>query len=350
MNERALLIAALALTSMLCAATATGADGTPYPVVGHITTYDPSFAAVVDSGASIEKIADGMTWAEGPAWVADGSYLLFSDVPKNRMYRWSQREGLSVFLEPSGYAGAEDGTLREPGSNGLLAEPRGTVLLANSGSRSVERLDPRTKRKQVLATRFNGHRFNSPNDIARRSDGVLFFTDPPYGLKDIERSPVRELKFSGVFRLDLDGSVHLIDDSLKFPNGVALSPDGGRLYVANSDPGRPVWMVYRLDARGNVTDKRVLADAMDLVRAGGMGNPDGMCMDVEGRLFASAPGGLLVMDAQGRRLGRIETGSVVSNCEFGDDGHVLYMTASSFIARVRVRTTGLGFGSKAGAR
>ncbi len=350
MNARVSLTAALAMVCMLSAAAAMGADSAPYPVVGHITTYDPSFAAVVDSGARVEKIADGMTWAEGPTWIADGNYLLFSDVPKNRMYRWSQREGLSVFLEPSGYAGPDDGTLREPGSNGLLAEPRGTVLLANSGSRSLERLDPRTKKKQQLATRFDGHRFNSPNDIARRSDGVLFFTDPPYGLKDIDRSPVRELTFSGVFRLDLDGSVHLIDDSLKFPNGVALSRDAGLLYVANSDPARPVWMVYRLDARGDVIDKRVLGDASDLVRAGGMGNPDGMCVDAQGRLFASAPGGLLVMDAQGRRLGRIETGSVVSNCEFGDDGHMLYMTSSSFIARVRVRTTGPGFAPRANAR
>jgi gluconolactonase len=327
---------------MLLAGVAVGASA-PYPVVGRVTAYDPSFAAIVPLDARIEKIAEGITWAEGPAWVRDGGYLLFSDVPKNRMYRWSQRDGLSVFLEPSGYAGRDDGTLREPGSNGLLTEPQGTVLLADSGSRSIARFDPRTKAKQELAARFEGHRFNSPNDMARRKDGVVFFTDPPYGLKDIDRSPVRELAFSGVFRLDVDGSVHLLDDSLKFPNGVALSPDERKLYVSNSDPARPVWMVYQLDSRGNVTEKHQLADATDLVRAGGMGNPDGLCMDAQGRLFASAPGGLLVMDSEGRRLGRIETGSVVSNCEFGDDGHMLYMTSSSFIARVRVRTTGLGF-------
>jgi gluconolactonase len=312
-------------------------------VVGHITVYDPSFATIVASDARIEKIADGMTWSEGPTWVRNGGYLLFSDVPKNRMYRWSSRDGLSVFLEPSGYAGKDDGTLREAGSNGLLAEPQGTVLLADSGSRSIARLDLRTKKKQELASRFERHRFNSPNDIARRNDGVLFFTDPPYGLKDIDRSPLRELSFSGVFRLDKGGSVHLIDDSLKYPNGVALSPDGRRLYIANSDPARPIWMVYRLGAKGNVIEKHQLADASDLVQAGGMGNPDGMCMDAAGRLFASAPGGLLVMDADGKRLGRIQTGSVVSNCEFGDDGHMLYMTSSDFIARVRVLTTGLGF-------
>jgi len=330
------------LPAMLLAGSAMAASA-PYPLIGQITTYDPSFADIVPADARIEKIADGITWAEGPAWVRDGGYLLFSDVPKNRMYRWSQRDGLSVFLEPSGYAGPDDGTLREPGSNGLLSEPQGTLLLADSGSRSIARFDPRTKAKQQLATRFEGHRFNSPNDMARGKDGKIFFTDPPYGLKDIDRSAVRELAFSGVFRLDVDGSVHLIDDSLKFPNGVVLSADGRKLYVSNSDPARPVWMVYQLDSRGNVTEKHQLADASDLQRAGGMGNPDGMCMDSQGRLFASAPGGLLVMDADGRRLGRIETGSVVSNCEFGDDGHMLYMTSSNFIARVRVRAMGMDF-------
>lgn len=339
----AALLPTIALSTLALTGSVRGADKAPYPVVGHITSYDSSFSTIVASDARVEKIADGITWAEGPTWVRDGKYLLFSDVPKNRMYRWSEREGLSVFLEPSGFAGADDGTLREAGSNGLLAEPRGTVLLADSGSRSLARLDLKTKRKQELASRFDGHRFNSPNDIARRRDGVLFFTDPPYGLKGIDRSPVREMSFSGVFRLDLDGSVHLIDDSLKYPNGVALSPDERRLYIANSDPARPIWMVYQLDARGNVTEKHQLADATDLVKAGAQGNPDGMCMDAAGRLFASAPGGLLVMDAEGKRLGRIETGTVVSNCEFGDDGHMLYMTSSNFIARVRVLTTGPGF-------
>ncbi len=319
-------LSAVVLSAIVLADVVTGAGAPSYPLIG--------------------GVGPAMTLRSRPSWrrcahredrrrhhLGRGAHMGCATVgtccsamwPKNRIYRWSERDGLSVFLEPSGYAGPDDGSLREPGANGLQAEPQGTVLLADSGSRSIARLDPRTKKKQELASRFEGHRFNSPNDIARRSDGVVFFTDPPYGLKDIDRSPVRELSFSGVFRLDLDGSVHLIDDGLKYPNGVVLSPDGQRLYVANSDPARPIWMVYALDARGNVTEKHQLADASDLVRAGGQGNPDGMCMAADGRLFASAPGGLLVMDAEGRRLGRIETGSVVSNCEFGDDGpHALH--------------------------
>jgi len=330
----------MGLLSPVIAAVA-GAASPPFPAIGYITAFDPAFDEVIAADARIEKLADGITWAEGPAWIGSGGYLLFSDVPKNRIYRWSEQDGLAVFLEPSGYAGADDGTLREPGANGLFAESQGTVLLADSGSRGIARLDPRTKQKTMLATRFEGHRFNSPNDLVRSHGGAVFFTDPPYGLQGIEHSPVRELAFSGVYRLDPDGSVHLLDDSLKFPNGIALSPDGRHLYVSNSDPANPVWMVYALDAHGAVRGKHVFADATDLVRAGDQGNPDGMCMAADGRLFSAAPGGLLVFSPAGKRLGRIATGSVVSNCEFGDDGHTLYMTSSSFIARVRVKVRGL---------
>lgn len=340
MNKR--IRGILVVAAMLCAAGAMGASPS-YPTVGRVTAFDPSFNAVVAGDARIEKIADGITWAEGPAWVRDGGYLLFTDVPKNRLYRWSEKEGLSVFLEPSGYAGPDDGTLREPGANGLFVEPAGTVLLADSGSRALARLDLGMKAKTMLATQFDGKRFNSPNDMVRRGDGTVFFTDPPYGLRGMDRSPARELTISGVYRLDRDGTVHLVDDSLKFPNGVVLSPDGRRLYVSSSDPANPVWMVYTLDASGGVTEKRVFADATDLVRAGDRGSPDGMCMAADGKLFTSGPGGLLVFAPDGRRLGRIETGSAVSNCAFGDDGRTVYLTSSSFIARVRVNATGLGF-------
>jgi gluconolactonase len=220
------------------------------------------------------------------------------------------------------------------------------VLLADSGSRLVARFDPVSKRKTPLVTHFDGHRFNSPNDVVRRSDGVIFFTDPPYGLKGINESPVKELRFNGVFRLDPDGSVHLVDDELSFPNGVELSPDGRTLYVSNSDDARPIWMAYSLDARGEVTSKRIFADASDLVAQNASGLPDGMAMADDGTLFATGPGGVLVFAPDGRRLGRIETGSKVANCVFGDDGRVLYMTSHTFLARVPVNALGLEFSAK----
>ncbi|MDR6843209.1 SMP-30/gluconolactonase/LRE family protein [Pseudoxanthomonas sacheonensis] len=314
-----------------------------FPAVGRVTAFDPSFHAVVAADAKVEKIAEGFTWSEGPAWVAAGNYLLFTDVPENTLYRWSERDGLSVFLKPSGYDGPDTGVLREAGANGLFAETGGTVLLADSGSRLVARLDPRTKKKTTLAANFKGKRFNSPNDVVRRSDGAVFFTDPPYGLKGLDDSPAKELSFNGVYRIDADGTVHLLDDGLSFPNGIALSPDERTLYVSNSDPKRPVWMAYSLDAQGEVLEKRVFADASDLLGEGVPGLPDGMAVSSDGKLFATGPGGVLVFDADGKRLGRIETGAAISNCAFGDDGHTLYMSSHTFVARVRVKTTGFGF-------
>ncbi len=337
MNNR-LPMTALALCASALVLRAAAAE---YESIGKVTIFDPAFAAVAGADARIEKIADGISWAEGPVWIKDGGYLLFTDPKANRIYRWSEPGGLSVFMEPAGYAGPPDSNLREPGANGLFLEPKGTLLLADSGTRALMRLDPATKRKSVLADRFEGKRFNSPNDVVRGADGNVYFTDPPYGLTGIDNSPVRELAISGVYRMDPQGKVHLVDDSLKYPNGVILSPDGRHLYVSNTDQANPVWMDYALDARGEVTGKRVFANARDLPR--GPGNPDGMCMAADGTLFTSSPGGLTVFSPEGKALGRFETGTTVSNCTFGDDGHMLYMTSNTFIARVRVGVSGLGY-------
>jgi gluconolactonase len=332
----AFLSSTLALLLVVYATAATGEKRPPYPIVGQLTVYDAAFRDVVAADARIEKIAEGFTWAEGPEWIGAGDYLLFTDVPENTIYRWSERAGLKQFLKPSGYDGPELDTLREAGANGLLLEPAGTVLLADSGTRVIARLDLAMKKKTTIASGYDGKRFNSPNDLVRRSDGTVFFTDPPYGLKGINDSPVKELSFNGVFRIDVDGAVHVIDDTLSFPNGIALSPDERTLYVSNSDPKRPVWMAYSLDADGRVIDKRVFADASDLVAEGKPGLPDGLAVAADGRLFATGPGGVIVFDADGKRLGRIETGSAVSNCAFGDDGRMLYMSSHTFVARVRI--------------
>lgn len=338
----------LAALTLLCACSlapcATAAPPADYPVVGQMTVFDPGFAAVAAADAKIEKIADGISWAEGPVWVRNGGYLLFTDPRANKMYRWSGKDGLSVYLDPAGYAGPPDPALREPGANGLFPEPGGTLLLADSGTRALMRFDPKTRQKTMVVDRYAGHRFNSPNDMVRRRDGVVYFTDPPFGLTGGERSPARELPFSGVFRLDPDGTVQLVDGSLKYPNGVVLSPDERHLYVSNTDMANPVWMVYALDARGEVTEKHVFAQARDLPRGGSFGVPDGMCMAADGKLFTSAPGGLTVFSPDGKALGRFETGAQVSNCAFGDDGRTLYMSSTNFVARVRLKVRGLGYG------
>lgn len=330
------------LAAVLAACSTPHAPPATDPGIGRLTAFDPAFHDVVAPDARIERLADGFTWAEGPAWIRDGGYLLFTDPPENKLYRWSPSGGLGVFLDPSGYAGPPTDAMREAGANGLFAEPGGSVLLADSGNRLVARLDPATGRKTPLATHYDGHRFNSPNDLVLRGDGAVFFTDPPYGLAGIDDSPAKELEVNGVYRLDPDGSVHLLDDGLRFPNGIALSPDQRTLYVSNSDPARPIWMAYALDAAGNVVDERVFADASDLAGDDSPGLPDGLAVADDGTLFASAPGGVLVLDRDGRRLGRIETGATVTNCAFGDDGRTLYMTSDHFIARVRLLARGAG--------
>lgn len=336
----------LILAALLLAAppAGTAAQQRPaWPHVGRIERLSPRFDALVDPAAPIEKLGEGYRWSEGPAWVRRGGYLLFSDVPANRMYRWSEADGVSVFLEPSGLEGRVPATLREAGSNGLIPGPGNTILMADSGSRAIARLDLATRRKTFLATTYRGRRFNSPNDLVLARSGAIYFTDPPYGLAGLDESPLKEQPVNGVYRLDPDGTVTLIDGGLSFPNGIALSPDGRTLYVANSDPRRAIWMAYRLDARGDVASRRLLADVTAEVGGERPGLPDGMAIDARGNLFATAPGGILVMAPDGTRLGRIATGQPIANCTFGGDGRTLYLASNDMIARVRTRTRGLGY-------
>ena len=327
------------------AATASVPAHPTYEHVGRIERLAPGLDALIDPHAPIEKLAEGFTWSEGPAWVRrDGGYLLFSDVPANRMHRWSERDGLSVFLEPSGLAGPVPSSLREAGSNGLIPGRGNTILMADSGSRAIARLDLATRRKTMLAERYQGHRFNSPNDLVLARNGTIYFTDPPYGLAGLDASPLKEQPVNGVYRLDPNGQVTLIDGTLTFPNGILLSPDGRTLYVSNSDPHRAIWMAYRLDARGGVLTRRVFADVTGQVAQDRPGLPDGMAIDRNGNLFASGPGGIFVIDPAGRILGRIETGTAIANCTFGGaDGRTLYLTSNHMLARVRTRTAGLGY-------
>ncbi|HEU4486968.1 MAG TPA: SMP-30/gluconolactonase/LRE family protein [Povalibacter sp.] len=331
--------AASTLLALSFALPAWSAESAP-TAFGNIRKFDPALDAIVPADWKIEKLADGFTWSEGPVWIGNGGYLLFDDVPANTMYRWSQKDGLSVFRKPSGFEGSDTSIFREPGANGLFADGATTILLADSGNRMVARMNVVTREKTPLATQFEGKRFNSPNDVIRSRSGTLFFTDPPYGLKGIDASKHKELPFNGVYRVDTDGSVHVLDRELRFPNGIALSPDERTLYVSNSDPQRPIWMAYSLNEKGEVQDKRVFADASDLVAQKLQGLPDGMRVTGDGTLFASSPGGILIMDPTGKRLGQIQTGDVIANCVFGDDGHMLYLTSHNFIARIKLKING----------
>ncbi|KRG68496.1 SMP-30/gluconolactonase/LRE family protein [Pseudoxanthomonas dokdonensis] len=345
-----LLLATLA--SMLAACSASPPASVPpapavtassdHRVIGGTRRWDARFEQIVPADAVVEQLAQGFNWAEGPAWDAGNQQLLFTDVPENTLYRWSADNTVAVLMKPSGYQGNDFSTLREAGANGIWLQADGQWLIADSGSRAIVRVDPASGKRTLLVSDYQGKRFNSPNDLVVRGDSI-FFTDPAYGLKGINDSPARELAYSGVYRLDRDGSVHLLEDELLFPNGIALSPDQNTLYVSNSDPQRPVWMAYTLAADGSVLARREFANAADLVAQGAPGLPDGMKVAPNGLLFASAPGGVLVMDADGQRLGRIETGGPISNCAFGNDGRMLYLTSKSLLARIRVTPRALGF-------
>ncbi|HEX8642696.1 MAG TPA: SMP-30/gluconolactonase/LRE family protein [Allosphingosinicella sp.] len=312
----------------------------PYRRIGSIRRYEPALDRLIDPEAPVEVLAEGFVWSEGPVWIEDDGYLLLSDVPGNVMYRWSEGGALSVFLDPSGHPGPDTSGFAEPGSNGLVPGPRGAILMCDHGNRSVASLDLATRKKTFLATHFEGRRFNSPNDLVRARDGTIYFTDPPYGLEGRNASPLRELAWNGVYRLDLDGTVTLLTDALRFPNGILLSPDERTLYVALSDPDRAVILAFAL-VDGRLGEGRVFADLSALVGPDNPGLPDGMAIDQSGNLFATGPGGVHVIAWNGRPLGLIATGTRIANCTFGEDGRTLFLASDTMLARVRTKVRGL---------
>lgn len=301
-----------------------------------------AFRQLVPADAEVEVLAEGFTWSEGPVWRPAEDDLLFSDVPENTVWRWSDADGLSVFLRPSGLA-FDDGHRGDTGSNGLVLDAEGRLLLADHGNRVVARLDPETFVRDTLASRYNGRRLNSPNDLALHASGALYFTDPPYGLAGQDDAPEKELAVNGVYRLDPDGTVTLLVDDLSRPNGVVLSPDQRTLYVSNSDPERAIWRAYPVRPDGSLGTGRLLFDATSLVGEANPGLPDGMTVDAAGHLFATGPGGVLVLSPDGEHLGTIRTEKATANATFGDDGHALYLTSSDRLLRVRLATRGAGF-------
>jgi gluconolactonase len=314
-----------------------------YPTLGHIDRLDPRFDKLIAKDAQIEVLATGFDWVEGPVWFKEGGYLLFSEIPKNSIYKWKEGdgEGISLFLKPSGFTGVGDYG-GEPGTNGLTTDSAGRLVACEHGDRRISRLE-KDGGKRTLADNFEGKRFNSPNDLCFHSSGDIFFTDPPYGLPKKWDDPRRELDFCGVYRLRPDGEVRLLTKEMTRPNGIALSPDEKTLYVAQSDPEKAIWMAFPFKEDGSLDKGRVFFDATPLVRTGKRGLPDGMKIDKDGNLFATGPGGVCILSPDGTHLGTIETGESTSNCAWGDDGSSLYITADMYLLRVHTLTKGNRF-------
>lgn len=320
MRESNLIFGALLLLASAC-----GPGREPLQV-GTFTPEDDRFWEVVSTGTVAENIGIEFQFTEGPAWHPDG-VLLFSDIPANTIYAWNGKR-YSTFRSPSGNA------------NGLLVMPDGSVLACEHGSRSVTRFDAGGE-LTVLADRYGGRRFNSPNDLCRASDGSIYFTDPPWGLPGRNSDPDKEIPYSGVYRLS-GGEVTLIDSTLSWPNGIALSPDERYLYVANfevteaegEEEWEVFWMRYLLDDAGNPAGKQVFFRAPDLSLEGG---PDGMKVDRKGNLFLTGPGGILIVDPAGKHLGTIGIPVPATNLAFGPRERMLYVTARSTIIRIRLK-------------
>jgi gluconolactonase len=305
-----------------------------------IDRWDPAMDAIVPADWKIEKLAEGFGWAEGPLWIRSGQYLLFTDVPGNKMWKWSEKGGLEKFLDPSGAANPDPAVWREAGANGLAVLDSKSILLADTGSRMIQRLDLKSKQKKPVASKFEGKKFSSPNDVARTKSGVLFFTDPPYGFKKFDQAPEKEIAFNGVYRMSKDGQVTAIEKELHRPNGVALSPDESILYVTQSEPGKAIMMAYTLDTKGNVTGKKLFHDFSDLISPAAPGLPDGLTVARDGTIFTTGPGGVIVLSKDGRRLGRISDGKATANCKFGEDGRTLFLTSHDMVARIRLNIAG----------
>ena len=308
-----------------------------YRTFGYLEKLDPAFDQVVSPHAKIEVIAEGFTWSEGPVWIPQEQCLLFSDVPRNIIYKWTDASGIETFLKPSGYTGSKP-RKGGKGTNGLALDHRGNLLLCRQGDREISRLASSYQQPlpvfEALATHWDEKRLNSPNDLVCDESGNIYFTDPPFGL-DRADPDAKELSIHGVYRINTEGQLSLLVQSLERPNGIGLSPDRKTLYVANSDPAH--FMAYDLSPNGTVANERILFDASELRRKSVSNQaPDGLVVNDEGILFATGPDGVLVLSPAGKHLGTIRTNKRTSNCDLNEDQTVLYVTCDDYILRVRL--------------
>lgn len=300
----------------------------------NVIRLDPGLDALVPPSAQLEKLADGFQFVEGPLWF-DAGYLWFSDVKGNVIRQWSTDGNVTEILRPGGYSGgsAPEGALMGP--NGMAHDKDGAVLVCQHGNRQIVRVS-RDRKVTPFITKYKGKRLNSPNDLIFYSDGSLYFTDPPYGLPKQDDDPAKELKFNGVYRF-AKGQLQPVIQDLTRPNGIAFSPDGKVLYVAVSDEKHKVWMRYDVNEDGTVSNGKVFYDATSETAPG---LPDGMKVDSKGNLYCAGPGGLWIFSPEGKHLGTIKTPQPPANCNWGDDGKTLYITAVSAVYRIKLATEG----------
>lgn len=308
--------------------------------VGSIERLDPALDNIISSNAKIEVLAEGFEWSEGPLWIEKQQMLLFSDVPMNTIYKWTEAKGKEVYLKPSGYTGAEPSLSKEPGSNGLTLDKNGNLVLCQHGDRRMAKMDAPLDKPEAkfvtLADKYNGKRFSSPNDAVFNSAGELFFTDPPYGLQtQNDADPKKEIPFNGVYKVKTNGEVILLVDSITRPNGIAFTKDEKKLIVACSDGKFPNWYIYDING-DTATNGRIFYSAAEESKTM-RGAPDGFKVDKNGNVFATGPGGVYIFNSDGKKLGMIRLDNAASNCALSTDEKSLYVTNDMYLVRVKLR-------------
>jgi len=305
----------------------------------HIEILDAEANNLIDSNATIEELGSGYKWAEGPVYIKDSGYVLFSDIPNNRIMKWKEGSGVIEYLMPSGHTYAEVKRV-EPGSNGLLLNSKGQLVLCQHGDRRLARMDaPLSSPAPMFVTvvdRYNGKRLNSPNDAVYAKNGDLYFTDPPYGLDKRLDDTAKQLDFQGVYRLKPNGQLDLLTKDIKFPNGIALSPDEKVLYLSNSDSSNMQWIRCELDAKGLIKTSAAFYEPKQYNNTDA-GNPDGMKVNTQGYIFAAGPKGIWIFNTAGKPIARIYTGQKTANCAFSPDEKTLFITASTYLMRVKLK-------------
>ncbi len=309
----------------------------PTDYSSYLIPFEDKVYEIVGENLEAEVIAEGFTFTEGPAWHAELGKLYFSDIAENKVYIWSEMDGTTLELDPSGTNENIEG-FSQPGINGILVVPEtGQLLVANHGLRSLQFIDPASKGRLTLTNGFQGKKFNSPNDITLSRDDAIYFTDPPYGLAGWNNSPLKELGFNGVYKLSPDGDVTLIDDSLSMPNGIHLTPDEDFLYVAVSEAISPAIYRYQKQTDGSYGNRQLWFDGRPYLEDRYIGTTDGLTVSSDGMVFATGPGGVFIIEPEGKVLGLIAFDRPAANCTLGEDEKSLFVTVSNRVVRIRLR-------------
>ncbi len=302
--------------------------------IGSVERLSPDIDNLIEKSAKIEILADGFEWSEGPVWSSQLNSVLFSDVPENVIYSWNEDKGLGTFTRPIGYSGNVP-NLKKAGTNGLTIDADGNLIICMHGDRKITRLEKlNINRKVTLVNSFDGNLLNSPNDLVYDSKGNLYFTDPPYGLLEGDNDKLKEIEFNGVYKVSPNGDIEVLVKNLTRPNGISISNDEKILYVANSDKNNPVIMQYDLSEEG-AKNPSVFFDGRELTKKD-IGLFDGLKVHPTGNVFATGPGGVLVIKENGDHIGTIRTEVRTANCAFDENFQYLYMTSDMFLTRIKL--------------